>query len=54
MGDAYTQLNIRESTKRLISEDVKAEILKHNPKLHGMKLSQDYLVKYIAEYFLND
>jgi len=52
--DCYTQLNIRKSTKSLILNDVKEEILKHNPKMRGMKLSHDYLINYIAKYFLED
>jgi hypothetical protein len=52
--DNYTQLNVKCSTKELIVDKCKAEILLYNPKLVGMKLSHDYICRYIAEHFLKD
>ena len=52
-GRNYTErLSCSTETKQLIMEECKSEFLKFNPKFRGFNLSQGFMLRRIAEHYL--
>ena len=45
-------LTCSESTRELIVEDCIKEYLSHHPEMEGAKISQNHILKQIAEHYL--
>lgn len=52
MGEVYFQLSVKKETQLLLRNEVKDEFLKHHKEMRGIKLTDDYLVKKIIDYYL--
>ncbi len=48
-----TRLACSESTKKLIMEECAEEFLAHHPELRGINITQNMMLRQIAEYYLN-
>ena len=48
------KLTVSESTKKLINEDCKEEFIKHHPELKGMKITENFIVRQIADFYLKE
>lgn len=48
----YKVLAVKLETHDLVMKNCLKEFLKENPKFVGMKISQNYLIKRIAEFYL--
>ena len=47
-----TRLACSESTKKLIMEDCIKDFLSHHPELSGINVTQNMILRQIAEYYL--
>lgn len=47
-----TRLACSESTKKLIMEDCIQDFLSHHPELSGINVTQNMILRQIAEYYL--
>ncbi len=47
-----TRLACSESTKKLIMEDCIEDFLSHHPELSGINVTQNMILRQIAEYYL--
>ena len=48
-----TRLACSESTKKLIVKDCIEDFLSHHPELSGINVTQNMILRQIAEYYLN-
>lgn len=48
------KLTVSKSTKELIIEDCKEEFLKHHPELEGMKITENFIIRQIADFYLKE
>lgn len=48
------KLTVSESTKKLITEDCKNEFLKHHPELQGMKITENFIIRQLADFYLKE
>ena len=48
------KLTVSESTKKLIMEECKKEFCLHHPELKGMKITENFIVRQIAEFYLKE
>ena len=48
-----TRLACSESTKKLIMKDCIEDFLSHHPELSGINVTQNMILRQIAEYYLN-
>lgn len=46
------KLTVSKSTKELIVNSCKKEFLNHHPELEGMKITENLIVRQIAEFYL--
>ncbi len=46
------KLTVSESTKKLICNECKEEFIKHHPELKGMKITENLIVRQIAEHYI--
>ena len=49
----YAQLQIRPDTKKLVMNDCKLLFLRHNPQFIGMHLTEEFIVRRIANAYLD-
>jgi len=50
--DYNTKVTCSKSTLNLIMEDCKEEFLENNPKFRGMHLTQGFMLRKLAFYYL--
>ena len=48
------KLTVSESTKKLILDECKEEFLKHHPEIKGMKITENFIVRQIADFYLSE
>ena len=47
-----SRLTVSDSTKNLICNGCRKEFLIHHPEFEGMKLTENFIVRQIAEHYL--
>lgn len=47
-----SRLTVSDSTKNLICNRCKTEFLTHHPEFVGMKITENFIVRQIAEHYL--
>lgn len=48
------RLTVSKNTKNLIMNECKGEFLKHHPEIKGMKITENFIVRQIAEFYLKE
>ena len=51
---ARVKLTVSQSTKDLIIKDCKEEFLKHHPEFDGMKITENFIARQIADFYLKE
>lgn len=52
-GKSYSvKLTVSESTKSMVVEECKKEFLTHHPEIKGMKITENFIVRQLAEFYL--
>lgn len=41
------------STRKLLEKECRAEFLKHHPDMKGVRLSNDYILRRVCNYYLD-
>jgi polyphosphate kinase 2 (PPK2 family) len=52
MAKKYRALFVDISTRELVRNECKKEFLRHHPEFEGMLITDDFIIKKIAEYYL--
>ena len=53
MGNGFKKLTVRKRTKERLIIDVANEHKKNNPHLKHLKLTEDYLVSFLEDFFFD-
>lgn len=53
MPNSFTRLAVRKDTFDLVTQTCKEVFLKDNPDLEGFNITNDFIVKRIANYYIN-
>ena len=48
------KLTVSESTKKLVNTECREEFLKHHPEIKGMKITENFIVRQIADFYLKE
>ena len=52
MAIKYRHLSVDKETYELITKNCAEEFLKHHPEYHGSNITQKFILRQIAEYYL--
>lgn len=48
------KLTVSPSTKKIVTEDCIQEFLSHHPELKGMKITENFIVRQLAQFYLKE
>ena len=50
----YKRLAVSEETFNIVINDCITEFLKHNPKMEGLNISHDFIIRKMSQHYLGD
>ncbi len=48
------RLTVSESTKDMVMNECREEFIRHHPELKGMKITENFIIRQIAEFYLKE